>query len=190
MSTRWVGICGVLWICGCGGPPTPQNPLDPKTPPAAQLPTDTLFEQVRSGRYQFHLALDDIADALQRSRAAAKNLKGEPKVIVQDAVDAIDGAGARVADLAEDPPTAEAFAKDRNAYVAWRKTAINEANDALYELKSAASGVANLADFAGGANQTALVETHRALRLAIEGIELAIDELGGEIEPYAPADLD
>lgn len=189
MSTRWL-IWGLgFLVFGCA---KPEATTPPPPPPkhVKQVENDPLYEQIRSGRFQFRLALDDLAEAVNVVTAGRQGLKPADKAVLEEALEALDGAGRRVAELAEDPPDISTFEAQKLDYLKWRERAINEGNDAVFELKTAASAIANLSDFIEGQNRTALVEAHRALRRAIETVESGITEMDGMVEPYAPAELD
>jgi len=171
---------------GCSKPTTVVSPQPPKTPTTSASPNRALFEQVRAGRYQFSLSADELANAYTTVRTLEKLFKGDDLTSVRDAAELIDGAGHRVVDLAEDPPTLQDVDKNPKAFKEWRERAINDANDSIFEIRQAESVLLGMADFAKGENRSALIRVHQVVDEARDGLEVAIDAMDGTVEPYDP----
>lgn len=177
---RWALIAAAALCLGCRGkqetvvytpPSTERHGAEPGDPDAA------LYEQLRAGSVQ----MDAAASTLEEVRAAAKamqgSLGGEGEDALEQVLEALDGVGTVLTDLAAPPPSLEevragfASADDR------RKQAIADGNDAYFELGDVLGNVRSLED-----KYPDFIKLSDLLSLAQGDVAEAVEALGGRVE--------
>lgn len=157
--------------------------VDRNNPPQVKVdptkPEDTLYEQLRSGSFQVGGVIETVEAALEKLREVKPGKDAELKGVVGEVKDALDAAGAALADYDEEPPPR----KDVDARFAElddkRIKAIDAANNALHDLAEA-EGVAE--EVGGSKSVGALTDVADLLLVAIQDLQDAITTLGGKIE--------
>jgi hypothetical protein len=173
-------------VYGCGKGPNAE--IEAPSPPTTfavgpKNPEAALLEQLRSGSVQLAAAAETVQEALDKAKATKDAVVGAELEALLAAIDLIDSAGQGLALAAAEPPheaqVAAAFAK-------WdddRKTRIQAANDAYYELKEALGLIESQEP-----NYAGLAPVADIVSLAMKDVEDGIKALGGKIE--VPSDED
>ncbi len=173
---------------GCGRSPAVNASASP--PPKVTAPPATdekaLYEGVRSGYFQ----LSGVQATLEQAVGEVTGLstKGDANLasVVTDLREALDSAGAGIADYTDEPPPFAEFSKDFAAQDEKRIRAIDAANDALHELEDASGLVSDLLGESKYAKNASLGDLADVIQLAIDDLTEAINSLGGKVEA-APA---
>lgn len=180
----WTACLALLAGCRGGAdkeidlpsPPTTYT-VGPKNPEAA------LLEQLRSGSVQLAAAAETVQEALDKAKETQDAVVGAELEALMAAIDLIDSAGQGLAQAAAEPPTQAQVAAAFSKWDDDRKTRIQTANDAYYELKEALG----LIESQEG-NYVGLAPLADVLSLAMKDTEDGISALGGKIE--IPSDDD
>ena len=182
MRLVWLAI--LLVACsGCSSQPetTASTPPVRKAPATAESREKVLYEQVRSGHYQLHSALDP----LETATLAAKDLADgqddpQTKKAVLTLQQDISGAGSAIADYTEDPPSYDEFAKQFDEQDDDRLKAIDGCEKAITMLRDASSSSEDMLASGPPAEESKkLGEIKEAVSSAQSAIEDAKKTLGG-----------
>lgn len=149
-------------------------------------PTDaagTLHEKLHAGAYQFDAALDSLQTAREALQAIVDDQGGDTKEALLDILDMLDSTGDTLGEYNVSPELDE-VKKDVAASEKHLKTAIDDANDALRELRDAHGNLGDmLASDPPAKEKTALEKADGAIAEAIDAISDGIHLLGGEVLP-------
>lgn len=169
-------------LVGCGASkPAPERPEKPVVVVDPTRPEDTLYEQLRAGAFQLTGVIETLDAAIDKLKEIPPQKNAETKAALADLAEAVDAAGALIADYTDEPDRVR-LGKVFPEYDERRIRGIDAANDALHELEDGASVAADLMQ---AINLPALQEVADLLDLAISDTKDAIEALGGKVE--APA---
>lgn len=176
---RRVLFLGLVALAGCGKTPVSSAPVAP-----AVAATDPLVEG-REKDAQAAFSLDAASASLDDALAGAKKLApragGDAKEALMNVAAMLDSAGTTLADHDDPPPPMEEYRKGDPA--ANRKKALDDAVDALHELRDAAGVLDDLSQNAPPAFAKPLDEIQSSLDEALESVEDAVKSLGGTVPP-------
>ncbi len=172
-----VSVASLSVGCGCGSKPE-ERPARAVVKINPDKPEDTLFEQMRAGAFQFTGVIETLDAAVGKLKDVKPGSDAALKAGLEELTEAIDAAGAALADYTDEPDRAR-LAKKFPEYDERRIRAIGDANDALHNLDEAA-GIATT--LASDKNLDELNDVADLLDLAIEDIKDAIASLGGKVE--------
>lgn len=165
---------------GCRPPATPPDVQAPIDVSAAEPKEDETYAKFRAGLVAVESAMDSLREARQELRTAAGAADGDARAALEDASDALDTAGARLAELAIEPPSAQAFADGFAGYDELRLKLIEAANDGLIEVRDAQGTVEDIAE-----SRPNLADQAATVRLAGDDLANAVGALGGTAEDPA-----
>ena len=186
-----VGLISIFCLQGCRPSVTDVSevPKGSRTERGAQVDQDPLLEQLKAGQYQIELAKEDLANSLLAIQKLKPTLKGTDRAGLEDAIDMLDGAGARLSDFDWEIPPAEHFKAARKRAGEQRKKWIDGLNDSLFESKQTINFLESLLDFGTGKVTELALAALTPVKSGRERMKMAIEELGGDVEPDGPSDL-
>ncbi len=186
-----VGLTSFFCLQGCRPAATEivEAPRGSRTERGAQLDQDPLMEQLKAGQYQIELAKEDLANSLLAIQKLKPILKGTDRAGLEDAIDMLDGAGARLSDFDWKIPTPELFDAARRQAEEERKKWVDGLNDSLFESKQSVNFLESLVDFGTRQVTELAVAALSPVKSGRERMKMAIEELAGEVEPDGPSEL-
>lgn len=162
--------------CGKGGAPAAAGVQAPPADPVAAR-----REEDAEAAYSLDTALASIADALDATKRLAPVAGGDAKEALLDVAEMLDSAGATLADHDEPPPPLAEYRKAEAERSSERRRALNDALDALHELRDAQGTLDDLTQTAPPDRQDALGGIGAGTDDAIGSVENAIVRLGGKV---------
>lgn len=189
---RW-GLVAVVLVVGCG---KPSNTVatqatatgSPGGAPAAPV-VQSLPEKLSAGAYQFDAALGSVDDAHKAVESIMGDQGGDTKEALLDLLDTFDSVGKTLAEY-NVAPTKQELAQDAAAADKWQKSAIEEGNSALTEIREARGTLGDMLDSEPPAKEkAALDKADEAMAEAEDAVKEGITQLGGTPAPE-PKDED
>lgn len=176
---------GVFMVVGCHGSATPAT-TKPAVAEVKPDPETTLFEQIRSGKYQIGAA----TDALQAARSAVEKLAdGKEKSLIEpanDMLDRLDEIGVTLADIDFGSTTIDDVRKAYADFDEKRLDAIESLTDALLATEDLLGIFDDLLDQAKYGSNEDLKTAADEVDTTDDALRDAIKALGGKL----PADLE
>lgn len=177
----------VLAGCASPGPDTvrPGSPSQGSESPKPE-PVDVDRRAFVLAEEQFGEILEDLAQAREQVVTAKKAVPSSGRDAIDAVLDLVDAAAGRVADLNNELPTDETWKSFKAKQQATKKRWVDDLNDSLFEVAEARRAVESLGDFAPQERKGPYSLATVALGDATTGLEVAIEALGGTVEPVDP----
>lgn len=174
----------LLGAVACG-PKSQESAIDPgptvNTKP--KDPAEKVYEQFRSGAFQYGSIVDTLGEAIAKAVEAKQSASGAAKDALDEVLSILDSAGAALEDFQEAPPAEKEFKDNFAKYDDIRLKAIDAGNDALHLLREAKSVFAAYkSDTKNDLNTT----TEGLVDLAESDLKEAITAWGGTPEDSEP----
>ena len=170
---RWVLFAAISALLGCG----PASSI----PKAGTPPSDPVVarrdDEARAA-YSLDAALQAIADARAGTKRLAPLAGGDAKEALLDVAEMLDSAGATLAEHDDGPPPIAEYRKLAAERATERQRAVNDALDALHELRDAQGTLDDLAQTVPEERKAPLTEAQSQTGEAIAAVESAIVRLG------------
>jgi hypothetical protein len=155
----------------------------PSTPPAAKPadPAQKLYEQLHAGAFQFDAALGSLNEAVQALRPLPNDQGGDTKEALLNVLDMLDSSGRTLADH-NDSPTVDEVRADVKQSDGQRIEAINDAIDAIREVRETQGVIGDMLNSAPPAKEKAgLTKADASIAEALEAMEEGVRLLGGTV---------
>ena len=175
---RFILLAAALALLGCGR----AAPVPKASPPSAD-PVASRRDEEAQAAYSLEAAISSIADARTGTKRLAPIAGGEAKEVLLDVEDMLDSAGATLAEHDEGPPPLAEYRKVASERSAERQKTVNDALDALHELRDAQGTLNDLAQNAPAERKAPLREVQAQTDEAIASVESAVTRLGGKVPP-------
>lgn len=170
-------LLAALALAGCGKAPAPAVA-------AIAPPADPVVAQ-REDDAQAAYGLDSATNTIEEAMAATKRLApiagGDAKEALLDVAEMFDSAGATLADHNDEPPPIEEYRHGTVERASERKKALDDALDALHELRDAQGTLDDLAQNVPAEHKPALGLIQQQTDEALDDVEGAIKRLGGKV---------
>jgi hypothetical protein len=128
----FLGVYAVVALCGCS---SSERPISlSATQKVTESPAEKLHEQLRSGAFQFNLAVDALVNALDKATKLADAAKGAERTTWDQVQQLLNRAGEQVGDFSTPPPDTAAVAKAMDQFMHRRdleSAAASSVNDLL-----------------------------------------------------------
>lgn len=181
---RW-GVVAVVLVVGCGKSTTNTTETTSGGPGAAPaVPVvQSLPEKLGAGAYQFDAALGSVDDAHKAVESIMSDQGGDTKEALLDLIDTFDSIGKTLAEY-NVSPTPEELGKDPSVADKWQKSAIEEGNSALTEIREARGTLSDMLDSEPPAKEkAALGKADDAMAEAEDAVKEGVTQLGGTPAP-------
>jgi hypothetical protein len=185
----WMALACILSITGCSGGGLTQSDTSSTHGAADQEialePTQRLYEQVHSARFQLDAALDSIEAAYRKARdleAGASDSAVKEKLAFVTRI--LDETGRAMAEHGGPEPTPEDVDREPDKFTSGRVAIVDDANDSLHDLRDAKETL-GLAVSLGFDPQQA-DELSGLIDVTMEDLRGVIRALGGQEEVPSP----